>query len=85
MHGWHLLMASSTKARLSNSNDRDFFLISIVPAVAYNLAALAAWAFAHRRSIKNHRVSLRSFLILVGVLSPGLAMLRWVYWPSIKL
>jgi hypothetical protein len=80
---WHikLLVASAAVAKLSDSDDRQLFLISTIPAVVYSLAALALWLVTNRRAIGNRQVSLRSFLILIGVLSPGLAMLRLVYWP----
>ena len=80
---WHirLLMASAATARLSDHSDRELFLTSLIPAVGYFFAALAIWLVANRRAVKNRRVSLRSLLILIAVLSPGLAMLRWVYWP----
>jgi aminoglycoside phosphotransferase len=80
---WHinLLMASAAVSNLSDSDDRQWFLISTIPAVGYILAGLAIWLVANRRAIRNRQVSLRSLLILIGVLSPGLAMLRLVYWP----
>jgi hypothetical protein len=80
---WHikLLMASAAVSKLSDSDDRQLFLISTIPAVVYILAALAIWLVTNRRAIRNRQVSLRSFLILIGVLCPGLAMLRLVYWP----
>jgi hypothetical protein len=80
---WHinLLMASAAVSRLFDSDDRQLFLISTIPAVVYILAVLALWLVANRRAIRNRQVSLRSLLILLGVLSPGLVMLRLVYWP----
>ena len=80
---WHinLLMASAAVSNLSDSDDRQLFLISTIPAVIYILAGLAIWLVANRRAIRNRQVSLRSLLILIGVLSPGLVMLRLVYWP----
>jgi aminoglycoside phosphotransferase len=77
----NLLMASAAVSNLSDSDDRQWFLISTIPAGGYILAALAIWLVANRRAIRNRQVSLRSLLILIGVLSPGLAMLRLVYWP----
>jgi hypothetical protein len=80
---WHLnlLMASAAVSRLSDSDDRQYFLISTIPAVGYILAALAIWLVDNRRVIRNRQVSLRSLLILIGVLSLGLVLLRLVYWP----
>jgi cell division protein FtsW (lipid II flippase) len=77
----NLLMAASATAKLSDHSDREWFLTSLIPAVGYIFAALAIWLVVNRRAIKNRQVSLRSLLILIAVLSPGLAMLRWVYWP----
>jgi hypothetical protein len=77
----NLHIAAAAKSRLSDSDDRQLFLVSTIPAVAYILATFAIWLVANRRAIRNRRVSLRSLLILVGVLSPGLALLRLVYWP----
>jgi hypothetical protein len=76
-----VLLAMASVAKLSDSDDRRLFLISTIPAVLFILAALTLWLVANRRPIRNRQVSLRSFLILLGVLSPGLAMLRLVYWP----
>jgi aminoglycoside phosphotransferase len=80
---WHLnlLMASAAVSNLSDSDDRQWFLISTIPAVGYILAALAIWLVDNRRVIRNRQVSLRSLLILIGVLSLGLVLLRLVYWP----
>ena len=80
---WHikLLMASAAVSRLSDSDDRQWFLISTIPAGSYILATLSIWLVANRRAIRNRQVSLRSLLILIGVLSPGLSLLRLVYWP----
>jgi hypothetical protein len=77
----NLLIAAALIAKLSDSDDRQFFLISLIPAITYILATLAIWLVANRRALGNRRVSLRSLLILVGVLSPGLVLLRLVYWP----
>ncbi len=77
----NLVMALAVVSRLSESDDRQWFLTSTLPAVGYVLAALAAWLVANRRAIGNRQVSLRSLLILIGVLSPGLLLLRLVYWP----
>jgi hypothetical protein len=76
-----VLMALASVSKLSDSDDRQIFLISIIPAVVSILAALALWLVANRRAVRNRQVSLRSFLILLGVLSPGLLLLRLVYWP----
>jgi hypothetical protein len=79
---WHLklLMAVAATAKLSDHSDRELFLTSLIPAVGYFFAALSIWLIANRRAVKDRRVSLRSLLILIAVLSPGLAMLRLVYW-----
>jgi hypothetical protein len=77
----NLLMASAAVARLSDSDDRRDFFISRLPAVVYLLMALSTWLVANRRAIRDRQFSLRSLLILIGVLCPGLAMLRLVYWP----
>jgi hypothetical protein len=76
-----LLLASAATAKLSDHDDRQWFLISIIPAVGYIFVTLTIWLFANRRAIRNRHVSLRSLLILIGAISPGLALLRWVYWP----
>ena len=76
----NLILTTSAASRLSDSSDRGIFLVSMIPAVAYILAALALWMVANRRAIKNRQVSLQLVMILLGVLSPGMILLRFVYW-----
>ena len=75
----HLAAAATTK--LSDQSDRQWFLISLLPSIGYLVVALAVWLFANRRAIRDRQVSLRSIMLLIGVLSPGLALLKLVYWP----
>ena len=79
----NLLIALAAVSNLSDHSDREWFLNSLMPSVGYTSVATMIWLIANRRAIKNRKVSLRSLLILIAALSPGLAMLRLVYWPHL--
>lgn len=86
MSPWNvsILLASATVSSLCDTSDRQDFLLSLIPAVVSTLVALVAWSVANRRPIRERRVGLRSILVLIGLSSPGLAMLRWAWWPFLR-